>query len=483
VLPPSLFFYFHERVLSMELHDLQPLPNPAASSAGGEPLRVAFWTLGCRLNQVDTEGMKTTMADLYDIDVVDWNASAQLYVLNSCTVTGKADQECRRLARQVKRRHPESKVVVVGCYAQTQPAALAAVAEIDGVVGNTAKDDIQGWLPEVLGSEVPTLKVEDFAADPIFDSPLIDEFSGRSRAFVKIQDGCNLRCTYCLIWRARGPGRSRGVADVLAQLQRLVDKGYPETILAGIHLGGYGRDLDERLLLPDLLDRCLVAFPELRIRLSSIHPNEVTPRLLAFFRDNPRLRPHLHISLQSGSSGVLKRMKRPYRSARAWEAMRQAAATVPHFGLGADIIVGFPGETDAEFEETRRMVAELPFSYLHVFRFSRRPGTAAADMPDQVHPETITRRSEILRELAGVKQAEFARQLVGSTREAVVEAEAAEPGWRQATTDNYMTVLVPDSGYLPGALVNLEINDYRDGHLYATVVAELNSVQPTGTGD
>ncbi len=467
----------------MELYELASKVDTAAPGKGGVSLRVAFRTLGCRLNQYDTEGMKTVMTGLYDIEVVDWNTPAQLYVLNSCTVTAKADQECRRLARQVKRRHPTSKVVVVGCYAQTQPEALAAVPEIDGVVGNTAKDDAQMWLPEVLGSEVPTLKVEEFAVDPVFDSPLIDEFSGRSRAFVKIQDGCNLRCTYCLIWRARGPGRSRSTEDVLAQLQLLVDKGYPETILAGIHLGGYGRDLQTKELLPDLLDRCLETFPELRIRLSSIHPNEVTPRLLDFFRDNQRMRPHLHISLQSGSSGVLKRMKRPYRSERAWEAMRQAAATVPHFGLGADIIVGFPGETEAEFEETRRMVEELPFSYLHVFRFSRRPGTAAADMPGQVHPETISRRSEILRKLADRKQAEFARAVVGTTREAVVEAEAAEKGWRRTTTDNYLTVLVPDDGCHAGNLVSLNITEYRDGRLYGTVAEKLNTVGPTGTGD
>jgi threonylcarbamoyladenosine tRNA methylthiotransferase MtaB len=281
-----------------ELQDLQPMPEiQPASAVGGAPLRVAFWTLGCRLNQYDTEGIKTSMAGVYDIDVVGWNDPAHLYVLNSCTVTAKADQECRRLARQVKRRHPDSKVVVAGCYAQTQPEALAAVPEIDGVVGNTEKDDVAVWLPQVIDEEALTMKVEDFAEEPEFDSPLIDSFSGRSRAFVKIQDGCNLRCTYCLIWRARGPGRSRTVEDVLAQLQLLVDKGYPETILAGIHLGGYGRDLETRLLLPDLLDVILREIPDLRIRLSSIHPNEVTPRLLRMFAENPRLRPHLHISL------------------------------------------------------------------------------------------------------------------------------------------------------------------------------------------
>jgi len=469
-----------------ELQDLQPIPKVTpANSRAGTPLRVAFWTLGCRLNQYDTEGIKTSMAGVYDIDIVGWNDPAHLYVLNSCTVTAKADQECRRLARQVKRRHPSSKVVVAGCYAQTQPEALAAVPEIDGVVGNADKDDIASWLPAVMDEETLTMRVEDFEEKPEFDSPLIDSFSGRSRAFVKIQDGCNLRCTYCLIWRARGPGRSRTVENVLAQLRLLVETGYPETILAGIHLGGYGRDLQPKVSLPDLLEICLNEVPGLRIRLSSIHPNEVTPRLLDMFAGNDRLRPHLHISLQSGSDGVLKRMKRPYRGERAWQAMRDVAATVPHFGIGADIIVGFPGETDAEFEDTRRMVEELPFSYLHVFRFSRRPGTAAADMPDQVHPETISRRSQILRDLAEQKNAEFCRSLVGTFREAVIEGESGTKGWRQATTDNYVSILVPEDStgaIAAGSLVDVEINDYSEGKLIASVREIIPAFSITGEG-
>lgn len=468
------------------LQDLQPIPavKPAFSGTGA-PLRVAFWTLGCRLNQYDTESIKTSMAGVYDIDVVNWNDPAHLYVLNSCTVTAKADQECRRLARQVKRRHPSSKVVVAGCYAQTQPEALAAIPEIDGVVGNTDKDDVAAWLPAVMDEKSLTMKVEEFRDKPEFDSPLIDSFSGRSRAFVKIQDGCNLRCTYCLIWRARGPGRSRPVEDVLAQLRLLVETGYPETILAGIHLGGYGRDLLPKVALPELLEVCLEKIPGLRIRLSSIHPNEVNARLLEMFASNERLRPHLHISLQSGSDGVLKRMKRPYRSDRAWQAMSDVAAAVPHFGIGADIIVGFPGETDAEFEDTRRMVEELPFSYLHVFRFSRRPGTAAADMPDQVHPETISRRSSILRELAEHKKSEFSRSLVGTTREAVIEAESGIPGWRLATTDNYVTVMVPedDAGdIVAGSLVDLEITNFSDGKLFTSIRKIIPGFAAAGKG-
>jgi threonylcarbamoyladenosine tRNA methylthiotransferase MtaB len=457
-----------------QLQDLAPMPRTAAPGPGqGHVLRVAFWTLGCRLNQYDTEGIKTAMAASYPIEVVGWNDPAELYVLNSCTVTSKADQECRRLARQVKRRNPDSKVVVAGCYAQTQPEALTAIPEIDGVVGNTAKEDVGSWLPEILGRSDQTLKVEEFSGDPVFDSPLIDSFSGRSRAFVKIQDGCNLRCTYCLIWQARGPGRSRTPEDVLAQLDLLVRAGYPETILAGIHLGGYGRDLSPRVPLVDLLQRCLAAFPQLRIRLSSIHPNEVTPQLLDLFAANDRLRPHVHVSLQSGSSSVLKRMKRPYRGERAWQAMAEIAACRPDFGIGADLIVGFPGETESEFEETRRLVAENPFSYLHVFRFSPRPGTPAADMAGAVHPEDITRRSAVLRDLAQAKQAEFCRSQLGKQREAVVEAESDLPGMRQCTTDNYLTVQVPE-GLAPGALVNVSIDAYREGRLHGKIQEVIN---------
>lgn len=447
------------------LHALEPL----AATPVAVGLRVAFWTLGCRLNQVDTEGLKAALRSRWGITVVGWHEPADLYILNSCTVTGKADQECRRLARQAKHRHPQGKVVVAGCYAQTQPAALAAVPEIDGVVGNAAKEDVGSWLPALLAGDGPLLAAPDFAARPVFAAPLIDGFSGRSRAFIKVQDGCNLRCTYCLIWQARGPGRSRPPRDVLAQLRLLVEAGYREAILTGIHLGGYGRDLRPRLGLLDLLAACLAEFPGLRLRLGSIHPNEVTPELLAFFARHERLRPHLHISLQSGSSGVLRRMKRPYRAERAWTALRAAAAVAPGFGLGADLIVGFPGESDQEFEDTRRLVAELPFSYLHVFRFSPRPGTPAARMSGTVPPEVVGRRSAVLRDLAAGKREAFIRSQLGTVREAVVEAESDLPGWRQATTDNYLTAMVPATAE-PRRLVRLALEDCREGRLFGSVV-------------
>jgi threonylcarbamoyladenosine tRNA methylthiotransferase MtaB len=457
--------------MSDHVQQLAPLVAAAPAPSGGS-LRVAFRTLGCRLNQYDTEGIRAGLERLRPIEVVGWDEIADLYVLNSCTVTHRADQECRRLARQAKRRHPAGKVVVAGCYAQTQPDELAAVPEIDGVVGNADKDDVARWLPRVLGDEGAAMVVSDFAEDAVFDSPLIDAVSGRSRAFVKIQDGCNLRCTYCLIWKARGPGRSRTPASVIEQLQVLRAGGYREAILAGIHLGGYGRDLRPRVPLTDLVERILDACPDLRIRLSSIHPNEVTPALLDLLAQHERLRPHLHISLQSGSSTVLARMKRPYRGERARAARPPAAAAAPGVAVGADIIVGFPGETDAEFAETLAMVQESQLAYAHVFRFSPRPGTAAAAMDGQVHTETVTRRSAALRAAAEQRQEAFTARLAGQTREAVVEAEGDDfPGWRPATTDNYVTVMVPAQvGLEPGALVDVTVGERRDGRLWAAAV-------------
>jgi threonylcarbamoyladenosine tRNA methylthiotransferase MtaB len=437
-----------------------------------EQLRVAFWTLGCRLNQYETESLKVALAAAEPVHIVPWHEAADVYILNSCTVTGKADQECRRLARQAKRRSPLSKVVVAGCYAQTQPSVLQAIPEIDGVIGNTDKHDIQSWLADLLRLAGPLVRVQDFRADEPFMSGRISNFAGRSRAYVKIQDGCDLRCAYCLIWRARGPGRSRPVADVLHQLAALIHSGYREVVLAGVHLGAYGRDLGQPDGLVNLLRKILCTFPELRVRLSSMHPNEIGPSLRQLFAAYPNLRPHLHISLQSGCDAVLRRMRRPYRSVQAWRAIDDLAATRLHFGLGADLIVGFPQETDSEFAATCQFVESLPFSYLHVFRFSPRPGTPAASFPGPVHPDTIRERALRLRRLARRQHSVFLRSLLGHWQEAVVESPAAEKGWAQATTENYATVLM-QPGLPAGSLVRLRAGQLRAGRLYVDAMQQI----------
>ncbi|MBC8426859.1 tRNA (N(6)-L-threonylcarbamoyladenosine(37)-C(2))-methylthiotransferase MtaB [bacterium] len=432
-------------------------------------LRIAFQTLGCRLNHYDTEVMKARLPGGLRCETVPWDQDADVYVLNSCTVTLKADQKCRQLARAVKRRRPGAKVVVTGCYAQTQQEALAAIPELDGVFGLNEREDIADWLPRLLAAEAPLVEVGDFAKDAPFRSHDIAEFDGRTRAFVKVQDGCDLRCSYCLIWKARGPGRSRPVAEVCRQIGILRGSGFGEIVLAGVHLGGYGRDLGRGQALTALLETVLDRFPDLRFRLSSIHPNEVREPLLELFTKHANLRPYLHISLQSGSDTVLKRMRRPYDVARAGHAIEAAAALSPHFGIGADVIVGFPGESGAEFAETRSFVASSPLSYLHVFRYSPRPGTPAA-LLRAVHTETVTERSRIMRDLSRRKRRDFEARLVGHWHEAVVETDRPAPGRLQATTGNYATVSVPDT-WATGDLVRLKPAGFRDDVLYADEVA------------
>jgi threonylcarbamoyladenosine tRNA methylthiotransferase MtaB len=450
-----------------------PAPDTAAAPAPGAALRVAFRTLGCRLNQYDTESLRLRLSERRAVRVVRWDEAADLYILNSCTVTAKAEQECRRLARQAKLRHPGCRVVVAGCYAQTRPEALARVPEIDAVVGNSLKDDVAAWLPAALADSGPRVMVEPFARGAAFSAPLVDAFPGRSRALVKVQDGCDLRCTYCAIWQARGPGRSRTIANVIAQLVRLREAGYREAVLTGVQLGGWGRDLAGKDRLPDLLRRCLDALPDLRLRLSSLHPNEISDELLGLLACEARLRPHLHLSLQSGADNVLRKMKRPYRSAGARRAVARVAALGGTFGIGADFIVGFPGESEADFADTRRLVEDLPFSYVHVFRYSPRPGTAAVRLPDPVSAVVSTRRAADLRALSGRKRTGFRHGLLGGTFEAVIENGSDLAGCHQATTDNFETVMIPAApgdGLHPGDLIAVRVDHERDGRLFARSV-------------
>lgn len=428
----------------------------------GRTVRIAFHTLGCRLNQYDTEVMKSRLPAHWHCQVVPWDDDADVYVLNSCTVTLRADQKARKLARAVKSRVPDARLVITGCYAQTQPEALAAVEEIDGVFGVNEREDIADWLPRVLSGDRP-VEVGAFSKRHEFSSHDIAEFDGRTRAYVKVQDGCNLRCTYCLIWQARGPGRSRPLDAIRSQVELLAARGYPELVLAGVHLGSYGRDLGAGANLVDMLDTVIGEQPDLRFRLSSIHPNEVRAPLLDLYARHPNLQPYLHVSMQSGSDAVLRRMRRPYDAASVRQAVTDTAQVAPDFGIGADVIVGYPGETDVEFAETEAMIEALPFSYLHVFRYSPRPGTPAAD-ETPVHTETVTARSRRLRELSRRKREAFESRLLGREILAVVESDRPESGWVQATTGNYATIQVPDR-FEQGTVVRCRPEAFHEGVL------------------
>ncbi len=438
--------------------------------------RVAIKTLGCKLNQYESEQMREDFEAL-GFEVVDFQAPADVYVINSCTVTHRTDRDTRRLARQARRREPGSVVIVTGCYAQLQPQVLKSIDAIDLVAPNDVKPRIARLAAERLAQRrgADVLPVPPPPARP---DRLIHSFADHTRAFVKIQSGCDLRCAYCTIPLARGPSRSVPRERVLRQ-GRLLAGAHREIVLVGVHVGRYGLDLPPpRSSLVDLVGE-LCDLPELgRVRLSSIEPREVTPELIDLVcaggkalegrsegRAAGKLCRHLHIPLQSGCDATLERMKRPYGRDFCAELVRGIAEREPSVSIGADVLVGFPGETDEEFEDTREFVEALPLAYLHVFTYSARPGTEAAGMPDQVNPEVRKRRNHVLRKLSEQKARRFAERAVGQTLEVIVETPRDETGRLSGISDNYLRVGVEGPDELVGKLVAVEVHGLTGGNL------------------
>ena len=427
-------------------------------------MRIAFHTLGCRLNQFETEGMRRRVeTDVPVVEVVDWNDSADVYVINSCAVTARAEQKCRQLARGVKRRHPGARVVVAGCYAQLSADRLAERDAIDAVLGNEEKRDLPAYLPRLLADPSKIVDVGTYRRGQTMADEWIDAFGDHARATIKVQEGCDMRCTFCAIWRARGPSRSRSPRDVVEQAQRLAATGYEEIVLAGVHIGHYGRDLEPGSDLADLLDMLLEVLPErVRLRVSSIDPSEVDLRLARMLVENPRLCRYLHLPLQSGSDTVLRRMRRAYSAGYYERLVEQVAGLDPYFGFGADVIVGFPDETDAEFEQTRALLERLPIRFYHVFPYSDRERTAAERMDGKVPKTVVQERAAVLRALGERKRLEFLRAHVGRTWSGIVEGEGTDGGHAEVMLDDYATVWIQPQPGMTRRTVDVQAREIDD---------------------
>jgi len=428
-------------------------------------LTVAFFTLGCKLNQFesfDLEGQFTRRG----YSVLPFRESASIYVINTCTVTGKSDYRCRQTIRKARRRNPDATVVAIGCYAQTQPGVLAGMPEVDFVLGNSEKSDIFRHLSLGDGERVRVSHLSEKQAAPFGE---ISGFGSHTRAFVKIQDGCDARCSYCIVPDARGPNRSRPTANVLAQVERLAAEGYREVVLTGVHLGTWGRDLSPSDTLAALLARLVETPRPERLRLSSIEPTEFTPDLVKVLTSE-RICPHLHIPLQSGSPRILRAMRRPYDPGLYAALVEKLSESIPDLGLGADIIAGFPGETGKEFEETVAFINRLPLSYLHVFPYSKRPGTVAAELPDQVGGEERERRAALLRKLGKDKAEAFRRERIGRSYTALIETQPdRETGLGKALTGNYLKVLVEAPEAAANTLRRIRITGVEGGKIHGTL--------------
>jgi threonylcarbamoyladenosine tRNA methylthiotransferase MtaB len=427
-------------------------------------------TLGCKLNQFESEWIREALLRR-GWEHRRFENGASCYIINSCTVTGRSDARCRNAARRTRKAAPEAFVVVTGCYAETQPERLAAMSEVDLVLGN----DRKGSLPAILdrlaasgrgagvegSSRIPAAS----GTDPIFISRFLDH----SRAFVKVQEGCNSSCSYCIVPRARGVSRSVPEEAVLDQVRVLRASGYNEIVLTGIHIGRYGADLEPPRTLASLVESLLEHTDTPRIRLSSIEPNEVTPGILGLLRETNRLAPHLHIPLQSGDDTVLSAMNRPYRAADFRNRIEEVALVRDAVAIGTDVIVGFPGETERCFENTYALLRDLPITHFHVFPFSPRPFTAAAGMRGAVDPGAKKERSARLIELGTSKKRAFEESHVGSVQLALVEGPAADTrGFVRCRTGTYCEVLIPAGCAEAGALVPVYISRLSRKYLLGT---------------
>jgi threonylcarbamoyladenosine tRNA methylthiotransferase MtaB len=410
-------------------------------------MKVAFYTVGCKLNQFETVAMSERVREA-GFEVVPYHGEADVYVVNTCSVTAKTDHRCRQHIRRAQKNNPESMVVAVGCYAQRDPQALSDLPGVALVLDNQEKLSLRDYLEKLPDNGSVEVSKPSRNIGPSNDFPSIDSFGDHTRAFVKIQDGCDSRCTYCVVWQLRGPNRSEDPGRIVDQVVKLARAGYREVVLTGVHLGTWGLDQNPTSSLAELLKRLDFAEGGANIRLSSIEPNEFDEDLIETLAASRRIRNHLHIPLQSGSDRVLARMGRHYSAGDFRRLIGDIAGKMPEAGIGADVIVGFPGETEEDFEATCLLVEELPLAYLHVFNFSRRPGTEAAAMKDQVGAEIRKERSRRLRDMGLRKAQEFRRRFLGREMECLMENRRDKTtGLLKGITGNYVKVLAdgPDS--------------------------------------
>jgi threonylcarbamoyladenosine tRNA methylthiotransferase MtaB len=430
--------------------------------------RFAIATLGCKVNQFETAEMIEQLLDS-GWQQVPFSESADLYLVNSCTVTARSDAESRRLIRRARRLNPQAKVVATGCYAQVAPAALINLPEVDLVLGNEEKKNIC----DLIRADVH--QVTDLTRLKGAGSLRLTSFAEHTRAFLQVQNGCESGCSYCIVPIARGPSRSVAPEEVLQAALRLATAGYLELVLTGIHLGAYGIDLNRSCSLVELVHRLDQQAVVPRLRLGSIEPNELTDELLSLFSSSSRICPHLHIPLQSGSDTVLQRMGRKYDTKLYRSRLELAAQVLPDAFIAADLIAGFPGETEQEFLDTCQLLETLPLADLHVFPYSRRPGTRAATMSGHLPPVIIKERAEQLRSLATAKRDAFQNRFIGRSLQILGQTYNPATGIMSGLSRNYLDVCYPTATSLQNQEVVVQIDAVQDNRLRGSCVKTLTS--------
>lgn len=399
---------------------------------------IAFHTLGCKVNQGETAAMAHLFREA-GYEVVDFATTADVYVINTCAVTVQAEQKSRQIAHRAREHNPQALLVMVGCYPQVAQDREQLPEGIDLLLGSAEKPRIVELVERTRQASSPLVAISRWTDDTSFQMISVSQEVGRTRATLKIQDGCQQFCAYCIIPYARGPERSRSIADVVQEAKALVESGFKEIVLTGIHVGSFGQDLPGTPDLADLIEAVLQVPKLERLRLSSIEPNEISESLLQLMQQHANFCRHLHVPLQTGQDRVLKAMNRRYTTAEYRAIIKSVRSYVPEAAITTDVIVGFPGETEAEFQQTYEFIRDIGFSRLHVFRYSRRPGTPAADMPNQVPKVEKVRRSRSLITLGKRMAKEYAERLLGSEQSVLWEGQDNNGVW-SGHTDTYVTV-------------------------------------------
>ncbi len=418
---------------------------------------VAFHTLGCKVNHYETEGIWNMFKD-HGYERVDFERMADVYVVNTCTVTNTGDKKSRQIIRRAVRSNPEAIVCVTGCYAQTSPGEILEIPGVDVVVGTQNRKNMIQLIEQHQETRLPVNGVSAIMQNRIFEEMDVPEFSDRTRASLKIQEGCNNFCTFCIIPWSRGLLRSRDPENVMEQAQKLVNAGYKEIVLTGIHTAGYGEDMPDynfAKLLRELEEK---VHGLKRIRISSIEASQITDEVIEVLDQSTKIVRHLHIPLQSGSSTVLARMRRKYSADFYAEKVKKIKKALPGLAITSDIIVGFPGETEEEFLETYEFVRKIGYAELHVFPFSRRTGTPAARMDDQVPNEIKEARVQKMIALSNELAEEYAHQYEDAVLEVIPEEKSSiKSGQLIGYTDNYLKVQFEGPESLIGSIVRVKM--------------------------
>jgi len=424
-------------------------------------------TLGCKVNQYESAFIEESLVNK-GCQMAEQDKKADLAIINGCIVTATASYQSRQAIRRAVRENPQAIIAVVGCYGQVFPDELSKINGVDLIVGNKGKSSVPGLLVNAIHHNPPLILMEDFVASETFEQIPVKSFSKRTRAFLKIQDGCQSFCTYCIVPMARGPVRSLEPDTVIAILRDFKKNDYREIVLIGTHLGKYGSDLNSNINLIQLLIEIGKIVTGLRIRLSSLKPTEITTELIELMASNNWLCRHFHISLQSGDDSVLKRMNRHYTARMFIKLIDDIYRLVPEVSIGVDVLVGFPGESERSFNNTFELLKDLPVSYLHVFPYSIREGTAAAQFSDHLDHKVIKERAFFLRSLDKEKRRIFRDSLVGQTFSVLAEGWAPrEKNLIWGLSDNYVRFYIPSESLIRNKMVKVKAESVTEKGIIA----------------